>query len=253
MEHIWHCDRLADEVDLFVAAVVDADLATPVPTCPGWDLAELIRHTGLVHRWAGYLVEHTAPQRVPSDEVGTAFPDDDASLPQWLGEGGRALVAILRAADPATSMWAWGPDPHVRFWSRRQLHETAVHRADAQLAIGEAPVIEPAVAVDAVDELLANVASAGYFAPNTERLRGEGESIHLHCTDAAGLDGEWMITLLPDRFEWSRAHGKATVAVQGPASDLLLLVYNRRSRADDRFEIFGDVALLDFWLENSAL
>jgi hypothetical protein len=25
-------------------------------------------------------------------------------------------------------MWAWGPDKHARFWSRRMLHETAVHR-----------------------------------------------------------------------------------------------------------------------------
>ena len=30
-------------------------------------------------------------------------------------------------------MWAWGPDKHARFWPRRLLHETAVHRGDAYL------------------------------------------------------------------------------------------------------------------------
>lgn len=250
VDHAWHCDRLATAVEAFVGAVRAADLSTAVPTCPGWDLAELLRHQGVVHRWAAHHVAHLAPTRVPSDELGIDIPPDASTLPSWLEEGGEALVATLRAADPDAPMWAWGADQHARFWSRRQLHETVVHGADAQLALGHEPPIAADVAVDGVDELLANIASAGYFAPNTEKLRGDGETVHFHCTDT---DGEWMITLLPDRYEWTHGHGKGTVAVRGRAADLLLLTYNRRARTDARFEVFGDEALLDFWLSNSAL
>jgi hypothetical protein len=39
------------------------------------------------------------------------------------------------------------------------------------------------------------------------------------------------------------------VAVRGPLTDLLLVIYKRRSARGDNIEVFGDAALLDFWLE----
>jgi uncharacterized protein (TIGR03083 family) len=148
-------------------------------------------------------------------------------------------------------MWAWGADQHVRFWSRRMVHETIVHGADSALARGEVPALDPSLAVDAIDELLDNLPTAGYFAPNVAELRGGGETIHLHCTD---VDGEWMIELGAHGYRWEHAHGKGTVAVRGAAGDLELLLYGRL-RADDetRFARFGDLALFDRWLTNSAL
>ena len=38
--------RLADTAS-------ELDVASPVPTCPGWVLRDLLRHLGGVHRWAG--------------------------------------------------------------------------------------------------------------------------------------------------------------------------------------------------------
>jgi hypothetical protein len=73
-----------------------------------------------------------------------------------------------------------------------------------------------------------------------------GDSLHLHATDAPG---EWTITLTEDGYSWSGGHTKATVAVRGAAADLYLLLWNRRPPADaERFEIFGDAALMDAWL-----
>lgn len=249
MNHSDHCAALEVEVDRFVTTVRAANLECAVPSCPGWDLAALIRHQGMVHRFAEWHVRHLAAARTSPAEIGIEIPAD-SELVSWLAEGGAALCATLRGADPAAPMWAWGADRHVRFWSRRQLHETAVHRADAELTLGREPVIDAPVAIDAIDELLANIWHAGYFAPNTTKLIGTGESLHLHCTDA---DGEWMIVLEPKGFRWEHAHGKGTVAVRGTATDLLLLASNRRVRTDNRFEVFGDADLLDFWLENSAL
>ena len=36
----------------FVAAARDTDLTAPVPTTPGWSLADLVGHTGSMHLWA---------------------------------------------------------------------------------------------------------------------------------------------------------------------------------------------------------
>lgn len=249
MLHADHVRALHGEIEAFVAAVRDADLTIDVPTCPGWDLAELIRHQGRVHRWAEWHVRHLATERHATDEIGLEFPADEG-LVAWLVEGGNLLADTLAGCDPDAPMWAWGDDQHARFWSRRQLHETVVHRADAQLARGTEPSIEPTVAVDGVDELLDNLPHAAYFAPNVSQLRGSGESIHLHCTDT---DGEWMITLESDGFRYDHTHGKGTVAVRGTAGDLLLLSYNRRTRDDERFAVFGDAALLDRWLRDAAL
>jgi hypothetical protein len=48
---------------------------------------------------------------------------------------------------------------------------------------------------------------------------------------------------------WRRAHEKAAVAVRGPLTGLLLVVYGRRPARSEGIEVLGDVQLLDFWLE----
>ena len=39
------------------------------------------------------------------------------------------------------------------------------------------------------------------------------------------------------------------MAVRGPLTDLLLIIYKRRPLRGNGIEVFGDTALLDFWLE----
>ena len=45
------------------------------------------------------------------------------------------------------------------FWVRRAMHDLAIHRADAAFALDTDYTIDPQLAVDAIDELLENVAS----------------------------------------------------------------------------------------------
>ncbi len=71
---------------------------------------------------------------------------------------------------------------------------------------------------------------------------------------AVDRDSSWSIRLVPAGYAWDWSDRSADVTVSGRASDLLLLLYRRRS-ADDaaRFERAGDVALLDRFLANTQL
>jgi hypothetical protein len=101
-----------------------------------------------------------------------------------------------------------------------------------------------------IDELLDNLLPAAAFSPDIERLRGKGETLHLHATDA---DGEWMITLEPNGYRWEHGHGKGTVAARGPAADLLLVLYRRLPPGRAALDLFGDEKLFEHWLDNSAI
>lgn len=78
-------------------------------------------------------------------------------------------------------------------------------------------------------------------------LLGPGRTPHLHATDMP--EAEWVVDLTGDAITWRRAHEKAAVAVRGPLTELLLIIYRRRSARGDDIEILGDAELLDFWLD----
>ena len=237
------------EIRRFAALVEGADMTTPVPSCPGWTLADLIDHIGTVNRWATYMVEHLSPVRATREDMDFDPPSDPSSLPAWFAAGAEPLERVFGAADPDAEMWVWGLDKHVRFWPRRMVHETGVHHADAEIALGRAPAIDVAIAADGIDELLDNIACASYFAPRVDELRGDGQVLRLDATDSAD---QWRITLQPDRYEWRRAGGDGDVTVHATASDLLLALYGRVAPGRD-VVVDGDADLLTFWLERSAL
>jgi hypothetical protein len=147
-------------------------------------------------------------------------------------------------------MWAWGADQHVRFWSRRQLHETLVHRTDAELALGRAPWSEPAVAVDAIDEFLVNLRGAAAFSPGVRGICGDGELLSFRATDE---EREWSVDLHPGGFEIGGPRGRADATLAGPALSLLLVLYRRMPASTAGVYTTGDRSLIDMWLANSAL
>ncbi|WP_203886070.1 maleylpyruvate isomerase family mycothiol-dependent enzyme [Planotetraspora kaengkrachanensis] len=257
--HEDNCALLSAEIDRLVDGVRGGDPAAEVPSCPGWTLLRLLKHVGVVHRWVRHLVAERVTEPLWPREVPVAMPGDPGAYPDWLAEGGAELVAALRAADPGTPVWSWSARPDAGFWARRMLHETTVHRADAELALGRDPHIEAGTAADGVDEFLALIETAPWMAEPLRELGGAGEILHFHATDvpAAGdrphLSGEWTITLSPGMFTWTHGHGKGDVAVRGPVSDLLLLLYGRREPFGGGFEVFGDRDLLARWLAKTAL
>jgi uncharacterized protein (TIGR03083 family) len=247
-------DLLDGEIRRIAELSADTDPHAPVPGTT-WDLNDVVQHTALIHRWVRTMVEQLTPTRIDQRTVDLAAPADWSAVPGWYSRNGADLVAAFRAADPDAPMYSWATDKHVSFWIRRMLHETTIHRTDVEAAAGVTTgLIEPAAAVDAVDELLDVLPFAGYFRPNVRELHGDGETIHLHATDldGTGLPGEWLITLEPEGFRWSHAHVKGAAAVRGAAQDLALFMYGRRKAGDPALEVLGDAPLLAHWSTNSA-
>ncbi|TDD67473.1 maleylpyruvate isomerase family mycothiol-dependent enzyme [Actinomadura rubrisoli] len=254
-DHRRYCAAAEAEIAAFADGAREADLDAPVPTCPDWSIAELLRHLGGVHRWGAATVRVGAPRRLSLREIGVSFPTVAGDHLPWFTEGGERLLAILRDADPDAPVWTWGKDQRVRFWSRRMLQETAVHRCDLDIALGRDPEVPAETAADGVDELLGNLESAAVFAPKVENLRGDGETL---AFDARDIGARWLFRLLPDHFEWTRhdapAGGQdADAVVSGGVSDLFLFLWGRRKLGDPHLEFSGDDDLLVHWAENSAI
>jgi hypothetical protein len=127
-----------------------------------------------------------------------------------------------------------------------------VHLADAQLAAGRDADLAPDFAADGVDEWLGLTAAAEGTTGLAGALRGDGQSLHFHATDPglAGT-GEWMVTRTPSGITVTRGHGKADVAVRGPAASLLLVLTRRLPPTDPAIEILGQQALLTHWLQHT--
>ena len=241
MDRHAHVAELQRHGEGLAEAARVAGLAAPVPTCPGWDVRELVRHTGAVHRWAtAFARGRTEPWEVDLVEVVGAWPDDEKLL-AWFRDGHRVLVESLQAADPQLECWTFLPAPSpVAMWARRQAHETAIHRADAELAGGGQPRFSPAFAADGIDELVACFVTRPWG-----RLRADPpRALRVRTDDAAG---DWLVTIGPDGVETTSGPGGADCAVTGPASDLYLVLWSRRP--PEGLAVEGDRTVLDLFLD----
>jgi uncharacterized protein (TIGR03083 family) len=247
-----HRSAVAAETARFVAAVKDADLAASVPSCPGWTLADLVKHAGSVQRWFSVLLRARIQEPPRTRDVDLRLPDSESGYVRWLGESATVAAEAFAATDPDLPMWAWGVDQHARFWARRMLFETLLHRADAELALGLRPAIDRALAADGIDEFLVNLPSAAFFAPRVADLRGADKSIAFRTTDG---DDAWLVRLRPDGFGLDTARSTADTAdatVHGTAADLLLVVYGRLPYTAQALTYEGDEHLLTHWFANSS-
>jgi uncharacterized protein (TIGR03083 family) len=168
-----------------------------------------------------------------------------------LRDGAGELVDAIRAADPRTPVWSWADDHSVGFWARRMAHETAVHRADAELALGREFTLEADLAADAISEWLGvlSLPQTLEYRPELAELRGQGEILHLHSTDPGlGEAGEWIVRRTPSGPVWEHGHTKGDVAVRGPVVSLLLVLMRRVPPSEAPIEVLGDASVLEHWL-----
>ncbi|CAL9597934.1 hypothetical protein GCM10010266_56750 [Streptomyces griseomycini] len=261
LSHDRYCDEIAHQVGEFRAVLASgADLSATVPTCPDWTLEQLVRHVGGALRWVELIVRTRAQEEVPVDRVpeggGPGAQGDAAALEAWLAESGALAVAALREAGPDARVWSWAGIFTVGFWARRMTHELVVHHADAALAAGRPfGTVAADVAADAVDEWLQIVQFVQRALPDgpAKELRLPGRSLHLHATDTAPeLNAEWLIEPAEDGVVWRRGHEKATVALRGPLTSVLLAFYRRLPLDAPEVEVLGDRKLLEFWLERAT-
>lgn len=225
-----------------VAAVVERDRGAAVPACPGWTVADLAVHLGVVHRWAAETVRSLATERVRGATTRWAVSPDHPDLAAWVREGVAELTGVLAAADPGAAVFTFGPPPTVRFWLVRQAVETMLHRFDAESATGMPAPLDPEISAVGLREWF------DVFVPLVRARSardGRGETFHFHRTDG---EGEWVVAFPPGTttVEVRAEHAKGDVAVRGPADALLLFCWHRPVGG---IEIFGDESLIDRWFE----
>ncbi|MER6347284.1 maleylpyruvate isomerase family mycothiol-dependent enzyme [Streptomyces sp. NPDC001595] len=239
-------DRLFETLDkeggLLAAAAERAGTEAQVPSCPGWQVSDLLRHTGTVHRWAaGYVRdEHPAPRPLGD------LPDlDGAALVAWYRDSHRHLVDTLAAAKPDVACWAFLPAPSpLAFWARRQVHETTVHRLDAESAAGGTPnPVAADIAADGIDELL-----RGFHARTRSRVRTEERRVlRVRATD---VDAVWTVRLSAEPPVTTRDDtGEADCEFSGLAPELYAALWNRLPLPT----VTGDHALAALWRERSGI
>jgi uncharacterized protein (TIGR03083 family) len=233
---------------LEVAESAGDDLTMAVVACPGWDFAQLLTHLGNVYNWVGTIVEQR-PETRPSSDL--PLRPEGMRAPDWMANRLGRLVPLLESTPEDALMWNFGPESPapVSFWRRRQVHETAIHRVDAELAAGQ-PVtpFAPELAADGIAELLTLLrfndttdtaaADAGDIRPRDDNVPA---TIHLHATDVEGA--EWTIDTSATAV--TRRHSKADVAVRGSAWALDRWFWGRP--VEGEIETFGDPVAAEAW------
>jgi uncharacterized protein (TIGR03083 family) len=244
-----------------LAAAARLGLTVPVPSCPGWSVADLVVHVGGVHRAqaaivAGRLQEPAGIRKEMFESVpglltwleGSALMggvSDLQAVPpglvEWFEDGVEPLVAVLAAADPSEPIWSWSPDRTARHYLRMMPIETAVHRWDAQLAHGVAEPIDRSLAEEGIGhtfEVMIPARRSFREAPD-----GRGERYRFVQTDGPGA---WVV-----RFDGEPAvtggDEAADVTVSGPASDLFLFLWHRLG--PEQLSVAGDPELLTRYFE----
>jgi uncharacterized protein (TIGR03083 family) len=208
------------------AAVIRAEaLGTPVPSCPGWTLRDLAEHLGHVHRWARIAAATAAPPDPslidrapePTDSAG----DGDA-LADWLLVGVDGLAATLAGLPADAPTWHPFPAPLLAgVWPRRQAHELAVHRWDAEAAVGPARPLDAALAADFVREFFEVIVPR--VMDRDARTAPEGET----AITLADTGTRFVVRSTPGSVDLATAATDHTPVISGTAQDVLLALWRR--------------------------
>jgi uncharacterized protein (TIGR03083 family) len=228
--------------ELLAEVAASIPLDARVPGCPRWRTRDLVGHVGRVHRWAtatvAERVDRAGAARLRPIMTDPALPADDAIV-DWFAAGHRALVETLDAAPADLGCFTFMPAPTaLAFWARRQAHETAVHRVDAEQAAGRPSRVDPAFAEDGVDELLCG------FLPRSRSLRAARPRRLLVSTG----DRHWRVVIGPEPAVTEvPAPEPADATISGPAETLYLALWNRLPWHE--LTVTGDEDLPAFWAE----
>lgn len=219
----------------------------PVPACPGWDVTDLVSHTGWVHRWMRYMIclpEGERPTRETSIAAGLpkleSAQHPEGNLVAWFSDGIDELVEAF-ATTPSTKTIRSVFGVHApSLLIRRMVHETAIHRRDAEEAAGELTSFDPSLAADGVDELLQLWVPLRFA---YDQFGVSAQTLELRPSDN---EDPWTITVEPQTTTWSRSHADdPDVVARGTLNDLYLFVWNRLRV--NQLDVSGNHDLLVRW------
>lgn len=202
-------------------AACESSPAALVASCPGWTTTDLAIHTAGVHRRVAHwcTIRAAEPVRWPDHE-----PADPTEPWAWCREALDLVLAALRDIGPAEAVWSWTDRRNGGFYHRRMLHETVMHRWDAQAATGTSAHIETAVAADGIDE----ITEVGM------RYRGDGSTVEYPDGNlllvANDGPGRWLLRSIDGTLLVGRdgdAGNRADATMEGPTEGLLLHLWGR--------------------------
>jgi len=232
MEPGEHVAALRLESERFGRAVREP-LDARVPSCPDWALGDLVWHLAGV-QWFWLQVVQTRA----TDREGIEEPLDrpDEELPAWFDDVSAGLVKTLEDTDPDTRVWSWaGGQQDVAWVARRQAHEAAVHRWDAQRAIGEPEPIAADLAADGIDEFF-----EWMLGPEDAAAFEGALAVRFAPSDG---DRSWVVSVKDGRLDLNLDVATVDATARGSTSDLVLLLW-RRLTPDD-IQVEGDRATLE--------
>lgn len=240
------------EGELLAEFATRAGADAEVPTCPGWQVRDLVAHVGSVHRWASGHLQGLALSSSPRAYA----PEDAATLMTWFRAGHQELAERLYKAPPGLQCRTFLPAPTpLAFWARRQAHETAVHRIDAESAADAEPVpFSEEFACDGIDELLTGLHARPRSAvrtaePRTLLVRAAVED------GARATPTAWFVALSSGPPRTDRlADGtsvRADCILDGRPDTLYRALWNRGSYGE--LDADGDLSVVELWQQKSAV
>jgi uncharacterized protein (TIGR03083 family) len=231
--------------------VRQTDQGLRIPACPEWTLRQLATHVGRAHRWAAEIVATRSNEfiefRSVPDGRSPAGADGQAG---WLTAGADRLIDAVRAAGDEL-VWAFTTLCPASFWARRIAHETLVHLADVQLAVGDVIDIPADLAADAIDEWLTVMSPLNDGGNDLASILAAGATMRLQVTGPRAA-AEWLVTHATDGVRVSPGPGSGDVTLAGPATDVLLVLMRRVPVTTPSVVVSGDASLLDRWLALTA-
>jgi uncharacterized protein (TIGR03083 family) len=234
-----HVDQVEQHGRALGDAAERAGLEADVPTCPTWTVRTLLGHAGMVQRWAATHVRDGTAAFTNGESPGFPAPADGTL--EWYREGHAALVDALRAAPAdlvAMTFLADAGAPRA-FWARRQAHEAAIHRSDAEAALGTTPEFDRDFALDGIAELL-----EGFYARGRGKLVADPPVTMRVAPDDA--DTSWRVEIRPDgRVIERNSPDPVDAELSGRASELYLNLWNRGSAG--AVTVAGDADVAALW------
>ncbi|WP_175499539.1 maleylpyruvate isomerase family mycothiol-dependent enzyme [Cellulomonas marina] len=229
-----HLNALRQDVARLRALARELDPSAPVPGCPGWTVEDVVRHVADVYlrQSTAIAVGHRVP---PGDAAGAPLPDEAA-----LAHLDRGTGAILAAVDrpSLTPCWTWPtPDGRLSFWQRRMAQETLIHRVDLEQAAGEPSLVDPALALDGIDEVLT------VFLPLSLPADGPSSGIGPDLRSSVVVEAggrAWGVEVTGAQAEVRSTDPTAAATVRGAPDAVLLWLWGRGDR--DALTVDGDGA-----------
>ena len=174
----------------FLDALRPAPSGSRVPTCPDWDVEDLLWHLTEVQWFWGEIVRKRLTESADVDALDLPRPDGRDQLLHQFEASSAALADVLESTPADTKAWTWAEEQTVGFIRRRQAHEALIHRVDAEVTVEHRTPLDTKLCTDGVDEALkvmyGGLPSWGRFVPD------DGQSVRFEATDAKTT---WLVLI----------------------------------------------------------